>query len=123
MNDTAIRHRLEEERASLRRSVADMTDDAADVDRFDDEQGDTSDRADTLTRDAEHDSILASLTQRIEALDRAERRLDDGTYGHSVDSSDAIDDERLAADAAADVTANEADVDVSSARTERADEI
>ena len=40
--------------------------------------------------------------------ERAEQRLDDGTYGRSIRSGDPIPDERLRADPAAELTVEEA---------------
>src|SRR4051794_38130856 len=44
------------------------------------------------------------LRDRLAALDRAEERLANGTYGISVESGEPIPDERLAADPAAELT-------------------
>jgi DnaK suppressor protein len=54
------------------------------------------------------DAIADSLRERLAALDRALKRLDDGTYGRSVRSGVAIPDERLEADPAAELTVEEA---------------
>jgi DnaK suppressor protein len=46
--------------------------------------------------DAEFEAGLAEdLRQELAALERAEQRLADGTYGLSIESGDAIPDERL----------------------------
>jgi DnaK suppressor protein len=74
-----------------------------------DEQGvDISDPAQPLTAQFENDAIAASLRDRLAALDRAEQRLDDGTYGRSVQSGLPIPDERLEADPTAELTIEEA---------------
>ena len=74
-----------------------------------DEQGaDRSDPAQPLTAQFENEAITASLRERLAALDRAEQRLDDGTYGRSVESGRPIPDERLEADPAAELTIEEA---------------
>ena len=74
-----------------------------------DEQGaDISDPAQPLTAQFENEAITASLRDRLAALDRAEQRLDDGTYGRSVESGLPIPDERLEADPAAELTIEEA---------------
>ena len=54
------------------------------------------------------DAIAASLRDRLAALDRALQRLDEGTYGRSILSGQAIPDERLDADPAAELTVEEA---------------
>lgn len=51
------------------------------------------------------------LDRRREALDAAERRLADGTYGRSVRSGEVIPDERLEADPLAELTTEEAAAD------------
>lgn len=74
-----------------------------------DEQGvDISDPAQPLTAQFENEAITASLRDRLAALDRAEQRLNDGTYGRSVESGLPIPDERLEADPAAELTIEEA---------------
>jgi DnaK suppressor protein len=69
---------------------------------------DISDPAQPLTAQFENDAITASLRDRLAALDRAEQRLNDGTYGRSVRSGLPIPDERLEADPAAELTVEEA---------------
>jgi DnaK suppressor protein len=54
------------------------------------------------------DAIAESLRDRITVIDRALKRLDDGTYGLSVRSGEPIPDERLEADPAAELTVAEA---------------
>ena len=74
-----------------------------------DEQGaDISDPAQPLTAQFENEAITASLRDRLAALDRAEQRLNNGTYGLSVESGLPIPDERLEADPAAELTIEEA---------------
>jgi DnaK suppressor protein len=72
------------------------------------EEVDISDPAQPLTAQFEGDAITANLRGRLAALDRAEQRLDDGTYGRSVRSGLPIPDERLEADPAAELTIEEA---------------
>jgi DnaK suppressor protein len=54
------------------------------------------------------DAIADSLRDRLATLDRALKRLDDGTYGRSVRSGLPIPDDRLEADPAAELTIEEA---------------
>jgi len=72
------------------------------------EQGDHDDSAPALTLQETDDAVVAGLRERLEALDRAEQRLQDGTYGLSVRSGTPIPDERLEADPAAELTVSEA---------------
>jgi DnaK suppressor protein len=74
-----------------------------------DEKGvDIADPAQSLTQQGMDDAIAESLSDRLAALDRAEQRLADGTYGRSVQSGKPIPDERLEADPAAELTVQEA---------------
>lgn len=72
------------------------------------ESGDMSDSSESLVSEGTDDAIAVNLSLRLEALDRAEARLDNGTYGLSVKSGAAIPDERLEADPAAEFTVDEA---------------
>ena len=67
-----------------------------------------SDAAPDLVAEGMDDAIADSLRERLAALDRALKRLDDGTYGRSVRSGLPIPDERLEADPAAELTIEEA---------------
>jgi DnaK suppressor protein len=73
------------------------------------ETGDIADSAQPLAAQGMDDAIAESLRQRLAVLDRALRRLDDGTFGRSVRSGLPIPDERLDADPAAEVTVEEAE--------------
>jgi DnaK suppressor protein len=72
------------------------------------ETGDIADPAQSLTAQGEDDAIAESMRDRLAALDRALKRLDDGSYGRSVRSGLPIPDERLEADPAAELTVEEA---------------
>jgi RNA polymerase-binding transcription factor len=72
------------------------------------EAEDEGDAALALTEEGEDDAVTESLRDRLDALDRALHRLDDGTYGRSVRSGQPIPDERLEADPAAELTVDEA---------------
>jgi RNA polymerase-binding transcription factor len=52
--------------------------------------------------------VAAGLRDRLAALDRALRRVEDGSYGRSIRSGAPIPDERLEADPAAELTVQEA---------------
>jgi RNA polymerase-binding transcription factor len=72
------------------------------------ETGDIADVAQPLTAEGMDDAVAESMRDRLAALDRALKRLDDGTYGRSVRSGQPIPDERLEADPAAELTIEEA---------------
>jgi DnaK suppressor protein len=73
-----------------------------------DEPGDMFDSAQPLTEQGTDDSVVAELRRHLAAIDRAEKRLDAGTYGHSVRSGLPIPDDRLEADPTAELTVEEA---------------
>ena len=72
------------------------------------ESEDNADAALALTEEGQDDAIAESLRDRLDAIERALHRLDDGTYGRSVRSGAPIPDERLEADPAAELTVEEA---------------
>jgi DnaK suppressor protein len=78
------------------------------VEEVESEAEDYGDAALGLTEEGEEDAIAEGLRDRLEIIDRALKRLDDGTYGRSVLSGQPIPDERLEADPAAELTIEEA---------------
>jgi DnaK suppressor protein len=72
------------------------------------EIGDWADPQVSLNDEEVQNAVNESLRERLAAIERAEQRLRDGTYGRSVRSGATIPDERLEADPAADLTADEA---------------
>jgi DnaK suppressor protein len=74
----------------------------------DSEVGDSADAAQSLTAEGMDDAIAESLRSRLDAIERALHRLDNGTYGRSVRSGEPIPGERLEADPAAELTIEEA---------------
>jgi DnaK suppressor protein len=70
--------------------------------------GDMSDSAEPLTGQGTDEAVLTELEGHLAAIDRAEKRLEDGTYGYSVRSGLSIPDDRLEADPAAELTVEEA---------------
>jgi RNA polymerase-binding transcription factor DksA len=93
------RSRIEQELASLRSDRGDG--ELSSVDQH------TAD-AGTELFEAERDrSMIDRLQQELEAIERAERRLEEGTYGLSVESGEQIPDGRLEAVPWAERTAQE----------------
>jgi DnaK suppressor protein len=72
------------------------------------DDGDFTDPAPGLSSEQVDDAIVVSLRERLAAIERAEQRLADGTYGRSIESGAPIPDERLRADPAAELTVEEA---------------
>ena len=108
MDHEEARKRLLAERAEVTGLLA-TTEQSGWADRAaEQETGDIADPAQSLTAQGEDDAIAESMRDRLAALDRALKRLDDGSYGRSVRSGQPIPDERLAADPAAELTVEEA---------------
>ena len=97
-----VRNLLKDEEAALRE------DQESEVDS---EVGDVGDAAQPLADEGIQEDIAGNLRDRLDAIERALRRLDDGTYGRSVRSGKPIPDERLEADPAAELTIEEARAD------------
>jgi DnaK suppressor protein len=70
--------------------------------------GDMSNASESLVAEGLDDAVVLGLTQRLAAIDRAEQRVEAGTYGRSTLSGEEIPDERLEADPAAELTVDEA---------------
>jgi RNA polymerase-binding transcription factor len=108
MDQDRARARLLAERAEVEGLLADA-ESAGQQDRAAEaETGDIADPAQPLTAEGIDDAVAASLRDRLAALGRALRRLDEGTYGRSVRSGLPIPDDRLEADPAAELTIEEA---------------
>src|SRR5438552_5154223 len=111
MDEAQARARLTAERAEVAALLSE-TESAGQQDRATEietaETGDSGDAAATLAAEGLDDSIADTLRDRLDAIDRALKRLDDGTYGRSVRSGVPIPDERLDADPAAELTVEEA---------------
>jgi RNA polymerase-binding transcription factor len=111
VDEEKARARLQAERAEVQALLAEsVRAGRQDRESEDDagEAGDIADPAQSLTAEGMDDAIAESLQDRLAALDRAEQRLDAGTYGRSVRSGVPIPEERLEADPAAELTVDEA---------------
>src|SRR5207245_7575633 len=111
MDNEQARERLLAERTEVLGLLQD-TEQAAEQDRETEgeaaETGDAADAAQPLAAEGLDDSVAETLRDRLAALDRALKRLDDGTYRRSVRSGAPIPAERLEADPAAELTVEEA---------------
>ncbi len=109
MDQGVARERLTAERAEVVQLLRDaMSAGEQDREVEVDETGDYADSAQPLTAQGMDDAIAEGFRARLAAIDRALRRLDNGTYGKSVLSGDPIPDGRLDADPAAELTVEEA---------------
>jgi DnaK suppressor protein len=108
MDEKRARALLSAERARVQ-ALLDETTDAARNDRdVANEPGNYDDPAERLTAELGDDAVAAQLRDRLVAIERAERRIDEGTYGRSIRSGASIPDDRLEADPAAELTEDEA---------------
>jgi DnaK suppressor protein len=108
MDDDKARKLIASERLRAERLLADLTGQGQADRTAANQEGDMLDSAQPLTEQGTDDAIVAGLQERLEALDRAEKRVDAGTYGRSIQSGDPIPDDRLEADPAAELTVDEA---------------
>jgi DnaK suppressor protein len=111
MDNEQARERLQAERAEVLGLIQD-TELAGRQDRETEiesaETGDAADAAQPLAAEGVDDSVAETLRDRLAAIDRALKRLYDGSYGRSVRSGTPIPPERLEADPAAELTIEEA---------------
>jgi RNA polymerase-binding transcription factor len=92
MDPERARERLMDERARIERELERLGSSQAS-----DEPQDTGDQANELEQTDTENALRDDLRRTLEAIERAEGRLDEGTYGVSVISGDPIPDERLEA--------------------------
>lgn len=108
MDDDRARTLLAAARADLEQLLGDSVERGEEDRENLQDQGDTADPAQALTAEGVDDAVAASVRDRLAAVERAEQRLATGSYGRSILSGDAIPDERLEADPAAELTIDEA---------------
>ncbi|HEX4832321.1 MAG TPA: hypothetical protein VH478_14655 [Trebonia sp.] len=108
MDEARARKLLQEERAEVARLLRGAEEAAEEDLAQDDGPQDYGDAAEPLSAEGEDENVAGTLRERLEAIDRALERLDDGTYGRSVHSGQPIPGDRLEADPAADLTIEEA---------------
>lgn len=109
MDENRARSLLLAERTEVSGLLSQLTEAGREDRAAENEKGvDYADAATPLTQQGMDDAIADGMRARIETLDRALRRLDEGTYGRSIHSGVAIPEERLEADPAAELTIEEA---------------
>jgi DnaK suppressor protein len=106
MDEERARSLLAEQRERLQKLFADASQ------REDDEELSHADQhmaddAQFLADEEVDEGLRERLQEQLEAIDRAERRLAEGTYGRSIESGEPIPDERLEAIPWAERTAEE----------------
>jgi DnaK suppressor protein len=106
---TTIERRLvATERARIQSALADLDDAVRDEGELQSQQaGDTSESGTEVAEEAVAMAVGEHLRARLREADRADKRIDAGTFGLSVDSGAPIPPERLAADPLAERTVEE----------------
>jgi DnaK suppressor protein len=100
---------IEAERERVRRLLGDVAEAEVADRKGADEPSDFGEQGQRLTAQGTDELVADSLRERLVALDRAEQRMEHGTYGRSTRSGKPIPDERLEADPAAELTVEEAE--------------
>jgi DnaK suppressor protein len=99
------RELLKAERERIERALARLA--HADTGELSDYQSDPGNIASELYQEEFDEGRSEDLRRELDAVERAEARLDEGTYGISVESGQPIPDERLEAVPTAERTAEE----------------
>lgn len=106
MDTDHARDLLARAHAEAEAELARLRGDEVDYDR--DSPEDESEAADDLAERGTEAALEEMITRRLEAVERAERRLAEGTYGRSVLSGEPIPDARLEIEPWAELTVAEA---------------
>lgn len=108
MKQDRARTLLHQEQYKVETLIAQSRQDAESDRAASTETGDIADPAERLAAAELDDTVIRGLKDRLDAIERAQRRLEDGTYGKSIRSGLTIPDARLEADPAAELTVEEA---------------
>jgi RNA polymerase-binding transcription factor len=96
MERERARELLQKERRRIERELGELRSDRGDseLSNLDQHPADSGSELFELERDR---SMITRLEKELEAIERAERRIEDGTYGVSVESGEQIPEGRLEA--------------------------
>ena len=108
MDEDHARELLHTERTRVQGLLEDTTRAAREDRAAANEPGDLTDPAERLTAEEIDDAVAAGLRDRLAAIERAERRIAEGTFGYSILSGEPIPDERLEVDPTVELTHAEA---------------
>jgi DnaK suppressor protein len=109
LDDQRARALLDAERRRVQESLDALRAEQLAENEGAEEPSDAGDDGQRLDARGTDELIEDELRRRLDAVDRAERRLAEGTYGRSVRSGRPIPDDRLEADPAAELTVDEAE--------------
>ena len=107
VDDERARELLAAERRRVEHLLQDTVEAGQDDRGAANQSGDMADPAERLTAEEVDDAVTVALRDRLAAVERAEARLGEGTFGRSVRSGVPIPDDRLEADPAAELTVEE----------------
>jgi DnaK suppressor protein len=107
MDEERARGLLAEQRERVERLLADLARGDRDEEELSHADQHPADDAQFLADEEVDQGVAEQLREELEAIERAERRLADGTYGLSVESGEPISDGRLEAIPWAERTAEE----------------
>ena len=97
VDEARARERLRTERERVEHSLADLNRlRPGELGSIETEQ-DPADQGEQLQEEGIDDAVVEQLRADLEAIERAEKRLEEGTYGISVESGEPIAPERLEA--------------------------
>ena len=98
VTEERARELLARERARVERALADLEQrDEIEAGELASPDQHPADYATELFDDERDQGVAEQLREELEAIERAEKRLEDGTYGLSVESGEPIPDARLEA--------------------------
>ena len=107
MDDRRARELVAAQRQRVEAALRDLTGEVNAEGDLERQQEGESDAGSELATEMVDDALIAGLQAELEAVVRAEKRIEDGTYGRSVDSGVAIPDERLESQPLAERTVEE----------------
>jgi len=107
VDDRRARELVAAQRQRVEAALRDLTGEVNAEGDLERQQEGESDAGSELATEMVDDALIAGLRAELEAVVRAEKRIEDGTYGRSVDSGVAIPDERLESQPLAERTVEE----------------
>jgi len=105
MDSDRARALLERERSRIEKALVDLA--PEDTGELSDLNTHLGDEASELYEDERDEGLALDLREQLAAVQRAEQRLADGTYGLSIESGEPIPDARLEAQPTAERTVEE----------------
>lgn len=105
MDPERARELLARERSRLEQAIEELEQPLEEEPPRDDQH--PADRASDLLEEGIETGLAEDMSEELAMVERAERRLEEGTYGLSVESGEPIPDERLEAVPHAELTAEE----------------